>query len=98
MPPAIALNPDPLPVITPDPVLRVPDTFTPVLDITKTLATPLDEILMFPLAAGILIFEVPLAIPIAAGVYQVPPGDTGDELSVQIKSSMTPDVTEIAAF
>ena len=45
----------------PVPVFNVPATLTPVLVTTKTLATPFDEILTLPAAAGMLTFELPFA-------------------------------------
>ena len=45
----------------PVPVFNVPATLTPVPVTTNTLAVPIADMLTFPLAAGILTFELPFA-------------------------------------
>ena len=60
--PVIELRPEPLPVITPEPVLRVPAIFTPVEVTTNTLATPATLVVTLPLTPTISTLLVPFAI------------------------------------
>jgi hypothetical protein len=58
--PVKEVKPEPLPVITPEPVFNVPDTFTPVPVIIKVVL-PTAVMFTLPFAAGIATFEFPFA-------------------------------------
>ena len=64
--PAIEVNPDPLPVITPV-ALSVPVMFAPVPVTTSMFAFPATLVLTLPFAVGTLIFDVPLLMPVPVG-------------------------------
>ena len=49
-------------VMLPAPVFNVPDTFTPVLVTSRTLAVPATETPTLPFTALMFTFDVPLAI------------------------------------
>ena len=96
-PPAIEVNPDPLPVITPL-VVSVPVTFAPVPVTTSTFALPAELRLILPFAEGIrtLLFpfaNVPIKLP--AIIFPVTPNDVNVPILVMFGCAAVVNVPEI---